>query len=299
VNGEAITAAQLEATIQAQIQAMEDRIRQLRESALSKLIDNLLLEQAAGKRGMSVDAYLHDKVESITISSAEVDRAYNASRDQFPGSLGAEVKYRIRRTLEDNARASALKNLIGSLRQEARITNALTSNIRAILQAAAHEGPSAGNADAPVSIIEFSDFQCPFCRAAQPALKRIRERWGGQVRHVFKHFPLEQHQHAMQAARATLCAGRQDQFWAMHDKIFAATELSDAVVRDAAAAAGLRMSEYESCMRSEETDAQVRKDVVVGRTVGVTGTPAFFVNSELVPASGLESAVERVLGGAR
>ena len=275
VNGEALTAAQLEKTLRPQIQAMEDRLRQLREGALNKLIDNLLLEQAARKEGISVDQYLQTRVESVTIPAAEVDRAYDASRDQFPGILAAEAKYRVRRTMEDNARAAALRDVLRALRKEARITNTLILDATAILEAAAHEGPSAGNPDAPVTIVEFSDFECPYCRAAQPVLKRIAELWPGKIRRVFKHFPLDRHPRAMRAARATICADRQDRFWAMHDRIFAATELSEATLRDAAVGVGLRIEEFDTCMRSDEPDGHVRKDILVGRTAGVTGTPAF------------------------
>jgi protein-disulfide isomerase len=299
VNGQIITAAQLEQTLRPQLQAMEERVRQMRQAALNKLIDNALLEQAARSQRISVDQYLQTRVESITVASADVDRAYDESRDQFPGVLPAEAKYRIRRTMEDNARAAALKALLDTLRQRAQLTNGLVSDAMATLEAAAHEGPSSGSPDAPVTIIEFSDFECPYCRAAQPALKRIMERWRGQVRHVFKHFPLDQHPRAMQAARAAVCADRQDRFWAMHDRIFAAGELSERSLRAAAAVAGLRTAEFDSCVRSEEPADHVRKDMLVGRTAGVTGTPAFFVNGELVPAGELESTVERKLGGSR
>jgi protein-disulfide isomerase len=299
VNGQTITAAQLEQALRPQLQAMEERVRQMRQAALSKLIDNLLLEQAARSEGTSVDQYLHARVESVSVASADVDRSYEQSREQFPGVLPAEAKYRIRRTMEDNARAAALRGLLDTLRQRAQVTNRLVSDAMATLEAAAHEGPSFGNPEAPVTIIEFSDFECRYCRAAQPTLKRIMERWKGRVRHVFKHFPLDQHQHAMQAARAAVCADRQDRFWAMHDRIFAAGELSEESLRAAAAGAGLKTAEFYSCMGSEEPADHVRKDMLVGRMAGVTGTPAFFVNRELVPAAALESTIERMLGGSK
>jgi protein-disulfide isomerase len=278
---------------------MEERVRQMRQAALEKLIDNLLLEQAARSQEISVDQYLQTRVESVIVPSTDVDRAYDQSRDQFPGVLPAEAKYRIRRTMEDNARAAALRGLLDTLRQRAQVTNRLISDAMATLEAAGHEGPSSGNPDAFVTIIEFSDFECPYCRAAQPVLKRIMQRWPRQVRHVFKHFPLEQHAHAMQAARAAVCADRQDLFWPMHDRIFAAGELTEASLRTAAAEAGLQISEFDSCMRSEEPTDHVRKDMLVGRTAGVTGTPAFFVNRELVPAAALESKIEVILGGSK
>jgi protein-disulfide isomerase len=299
VNGQAITAAQLEQALQPQMQAIEERVRQMRQAALSKLIDNTLLEQAARSEGISVDQYLQTRVESVSVAPAHVDHAYAGSRDQFPGVLPAEAKYRIRRTMEDNARAAALGALLNTLRQRAQVTNRLASDSMATLEAAAHEGPSAGASNAPVTIIEFSDFEGPYCRAAQPVLKRIMERWRGQVRHVFKHFPLAQHPHAMQAARAAVCADRQDRFWPMHDRIFAARELSEASLHAAADGAGLRIQEFDSCMRSEEPADHVRKDMLVGRTAGVEATPAFFVNRELVSAAELEATVEKILGDSK
>jgi predicted DsbA family dithiol-disulfide isomerase len=166
----------------------------------------------------------------------------------------------------------------------------------AALEAASREGHSAGSADARVTIIEFSDFECSYCRSARPLMRAVVKRWPSQVRHVFKQFPLDQHAHAMLAARAAVCAERQDRFWPVHDAIFAAQEVSEALIRMAASAAGLRMREFNECLQSEETEGHVRKDMLVGRTAGVTGTPAFFVNGQLVAPSALESAVEKILG---
>ena len=271
----------------------------MRQAALSKLIDNLLLEQDARKQFMSVDEYLRSRVESVTVSAADVDRAYESSRDQFPGVLPAEAKYRIRRTLEDNARAVALERVLDGLRARAQVSNRLFGNARAALEAASHEGPSAGNPDARVTIVEFSDFECPYCRAAQSVVKSVLKRWPSEVRHVFKHFPLEQHANARLAARASVCAARQDRFQAVHDRIFAAEKLSPSVIREAASAAGLQMAEFDECARSAETDEHIRKDMLLGRNTGVTGTPAFFVNGEPVQTSGLESAIEGILGSSK
>ena len=127
-------------------------------------------------------------------------------------------------------------------------------------------------------------------------IQRILKRWPGRVRLVFKHFPLEQHANALPAARVAACAERQDRFWAVHDKIFGAQVLSEAVLRSAALSAGLNTAEFEACMRNDEVLERVRKDMLVG----VAGTPAFFVNRQPVEnADQLEATVERILGGAR
>lgn len=301
VNGESITSAQLDAVIRTQLDELEQRARQLRQAALNKLIDNLLLEQAARKAGTDPTEYLRRNVESAGVTDPEVDQAYERSRKQFPGVLPAEAKYRIRRSLEDNRRAAALNTLLEGLRRHAQITNRLTDDRLAALDFSAQEGPSLGDPGASVSIVEFADFECPYCQAAQPVLKRIMDRWPGRVRLVFRHFPLERHENALPAARAAVCADRQGRFWVLHDRIFAARPpLNEAVIRTAIAGSGLNAAEFDACVKDEQSLERVRRDVILGRTVGVSGTPAFYINRQPVAnAAGLETAVERILGDSR
>lgn len=301
VNGEEITFDQLEAAVRGQIEELESRARQVRQAALNKLIDNLLLEQAARAAGLDISGYLAGTVESVEVSPEEVDQGYARSQAQFPTVLAAEAKYRIRRTLEDNRRAAALKALLEKLRRQASIRNQLMEDRLALVDFAAQEGPALGDWTAPVTIVEFSDFECPYCRAAQAPLKRILDRWPGRVRLVFRHFPLEQHASALPAARAAVCADRQGRFWEVHDRIFAAPPpLNDSVLRAAAAAGHLNLTDFESCMAGAESLERVRKDILLGRGLDVSGTPAFFVNRRPIasPAS-LEEVVKEILDGAR
>lgn len=148
-------------------------IAAMRRVALNKLIDNRLIEQAARTAKVSVAQYLGEHVEQVTVSNQQVDEAYGKSAGRFPGQLPAEVKYRIRRTLEDNRRAEALRNTLQNLRREAKIKNMLAEGQTVQLAAAASEGPTMGRPDAPVSIIQFVDFECPYCRTLAPKLKTI------------------------------------------------------------------------------------------------------------------------------
>ena len=299
VNGEAITSAQVDAAVQTQLEELEQRARQLRQTALNKLIDNLLIEQAARAAGTDTAEFLRRHVESVGVSPSEVDDTYERNGRQFSGVLPAEAKYRVRRTLEDNRRAAALKTLLERLRREARISNQLLAGRGAVLDFAAQEEPAIGDPGSPVVIVEFSDFECPHCRAAQPFIRRVLERWPGRVRLAFRHFPIERHANAMPAARAAACAERQNRFWPVHDRLFAAA-LDDDALRAAASAGGLDLAEFEACRKSELSLERVRKDIVLGRNAGVSGTPAFFVNGQPVSsAAGLEPAAERILGGGR
>jgi predicted DsbA family dithiol-disulfide isomerase len=297
VNGETITEAQLDAVTRKQIEALEEQVRRVRQMTLQKLIDNLLLEQAARAEGIPVEAYLRKHVESVEVSQEDVESAYHRSSGQFAGILPGEAKYRIRRSLEDNRRADALRSILDDLRSRARVSNRLLEDRLAPLERAGSEGPFAGAPRGPVTVIEFSDFECPFCRQARPFLKRILEKWPDQVRLVFKQFPLDQHANAFAAATAAVCAARQDRFWPFHDLAFReGQDFSRPGLLRIGAALRLSMTEFQECLDSPAAAEQVRKDIALGRSAGVSGTPAFFVNGQQVrSAADLETVIGKLL----
>lgn len=212
VNGQPITAAELEEAIKPQVDAVQEQIERLCRTTLLKLIDNLLLEQAARAEGLSVEADLQARVEQVTVSEQEVEETYRRSRHQFPRALAPEAKYRIRRALEDRRRADALSELLGRLRESARIENRLSEEPATAAALAAAGAVFRGPAAAPVTIVEFTDFECPFSRRAASLISGVVEKWRGQVRHVFRHFPSQQHLHAFEAAKAAVCAEQQGDF---------------------------------------------------------------------------------------
>jgi protein-disulfide isomerase len=156
-----------------------------------------------------------------------------------------------------------------------------------------------GNANAKVTIVEFSDFECPYCRSffigAYPELKKNYIDTG-KVKLVFRHFPLSFHVGARPAALAAQCAGDQGKFWEMHDKIFSEQQKQEAdkntVTRTVsfeaadvntwAKSLGLNMTTYTTCMTSEKYGKKVDADIAAGTTFGVSGTPTFFVNGQFV-----------------
>ncbi|MGD8863750.1 MAG: thioredoxin domain-containing protein [Myxococcales bacterium] len=132
---------------------------------------------------------------------------------------------------------------------------------------------------APVTLVEFSDFQCPFCGAAFPELERIVRQFEGKVKLVFKHFPLGSHPRAIPAARAAEAAGKQGRFWEMHDMLFRnQRQLEDADLLRYAEALGLDMEKFQADMASPEVQARVEADRAEGEKAGVDGTPSIFVN---------------------
>jgi protein-disulfide isomerase len=147
--------------------------------------------------------------------------------------------------------------------------------------------PVKGPADAPITIVEFSDFECPFCQRVQPNLKPIRDRYGARVRWVFKMFPLEFHSKAKPAAYAALAANKQGKFWEFADKIWAKQNyLSDQLYEQIAIELKLDMAKFKADKADVALQKHIATDMADGAKVGVQGTPFFLINGK--PLSGAQ-----------
>ena len=134
--------------------------------------------------------------------------------------------------------------------------------------------------DAPVTIVEFSDFQCPYCQRVVPTMKEIHKLYPDQVRIVFRHLPLDRiHGRARPAAEASACADQQDKFWEFHDILFENNRaLSDQDLLKYAADVGLNVAAFEKCVADREFQATVQSDAEAAADLGLRGTPAYFIN---------------------
>ncbi|MGE0785882.1 MAG: DsbA family protein [Sandaracinaceae bacterium] len=158
--------------------------------------------------------------------------------------------------------------------------------------------PSRGSPMAPVTIVEFSDFECPYCGRAHPILQQLMREFEGRVRVVFKHYPLSAHPHAMPAARAAVAAGNQDRFWEMHDLLFEhQRQLEEEDLLGYAEQLGLDMDRFRADLAATETQDRIEEDKEAGRRVGVEGTPSFFVNGRRFgePPASLSAYVSEAL----
>lgn len=144
-----------------------------------------------------------------------------------------------------------------------------------------------GNKNAPITIMEFSDYQCPFCSRFHDTMKQVMAKYPNQVRWVFKHFPLESiHPYARKAAEAAECAGEQNKFWEYTDAIYAnQTSLNEEYLQTAAKNVGLNTSKFSSCLSSGKYSNRVNADLQQGQTYGVRGTPGSFINGQTIPGA--------------
>ena len=160
------------------------------------------------------------------------------------------------------------------------------------IDGAATRGPE----DAEVTIVEYSDFQCPFCARVQLTLAQIEETYGDRVRRVYKHLPLRIHPEAPGAAAASEAAHRQGRFWEMHARIFASQrDLGDATYRRFAEELGLDLERFEKDRASAEVKQRVERDELEAQRLGVSGTPAFFINGRFLSGAQPFEAFQRVI----
>jgi protein-disulfide isomerase len=152
--------------------------------------------------------------------------------------------------------------------------------------------PFRGPAKAPVTIVEFSDFHCPFCRRVIPTLAQLESRYGDKIKLVFRDFPIDSlHPGATKAHEAARCANEQGKFWAYHDKLLnTPPKSSPETFKELARDVGLNPNAFETCLNSGKYQTAIKEDIAEGNRVGVTGTPAFFINGrQILGAQPLEA----------
>jgi protein-disulfide isomerase len=259
---------------------------ELRSTALDSIIDERLLEAEAEKRGTTVEALLEDEAEKAgPVEFAEIREFYERVKDRLEGVAFDDVADQIRTRLEQQRSVASRAALIDSLREATEITLALEPPRIDV----AADGPSLGPDDAPITIVEFSDFQCPFCKRAEPTLHELVARYPDQVRLVYRHFPLDSiHPLARPAAEAAACADEQGKFWEFQKLIWDATpDLGPEKLAGMAETAGLDADAFGTCIGEGRFRELVEADLEAGQKAGVNGTPAFFVNG--IPLSGARS----------
>jgi len=277
VAGTPIPVAEVDELVQAQLMELRAREHQLRSQALDALIARTLIEKEAEARGVTAAAL--DQAEVVAkakVSDDEVKSVYAKNRARLSGKSEAEGLEQVRSALlqqRQNERRSAFaRELRGRYDVEV-----LLDPYRVPVQLA--DAPVRGNPKAPVTILEFSDFQCPFCVRARPTVARLRETYGDRVRFAFRHFPLDFHPEAEKAGQAAACAGEQGRFWEMHDRLWQNPQkLQVTELKAHAQAIGLEREAFERCLDSGRFEGLVERDLRAGQSYGVTGTPAFFVN---------------------
>ncbi len=303
IDGQPIYERDLASDLASKLLQLHTQEFQLESKALDDLIEKRLVEAEASKRGVSTDRLLEDEVDSKVPepTEAEVRGYYLAIRNEINRPY-EEAKGQLQKAVRLLAIAEARQEYARSLRKESEVVVLLTPPK---VEVAYDPGRVRGNPNAPVTIVEFSDFQCPYCRRAQATLKDLLAKYNGQVKLAYRDFPMRNlHPQAQIAAEAARCAEAQGKFWPYYDALFAdQTKLDTEDLAATATQLGLDPNNFRSCLADRKFDAAIDQDAKDGMTAGVAGTPAFFVNGEFVngdqPEAEFVKIIDRELALAR
>jgi len=254
---------------------------QVVEQTLNQVIEDRLLELESGARGVTRDQLLAE-IKPGEVTDAEIDAFYEQNKAQIPVPK-EQVTGQIRNYLAQQKQTDARRAFFDGLRAKHGVTVSLEPPRVQI----AATGPSRGPATAPVTIVMFTDFQCPYCARVRTTLDQVQERYGDKVRLVVRHFPLAQiHPQAQKAAEASLCANDQGKFWPLYDAMFTNPKaLAVDALKAKATELGLDAAAFATCLDGGKHAGAVQADMKDGMAAGVTGTPAMFINGRFISGS--------------
>ena len=256
-----------------------------RRAAVDAIVADMLFAEAGKAKGLSAAAYEEAEVSrrAKAVSDADVESFYKANIKEMEGRPFDTMAPLIRRFLDEQSRTAARQELIAELRKSGPPVKLMLEVPRRDVAIDASD-PVRGNASAQVTIIEFSDFQCPYCQRVSPTLKRVQQTYGDRVRVIWKDFPLTQiHPQAFKAAEAAHCAGDQGKFWDYHDRLFADQRalLVDDLKRHASDMK-LDTAAFGACLDGSKYAERVRDGVAAGTRLGVSSTPTMYINGRML-----------------
>jgi protein-disulfide isomerase len=265
---------------QAETKALTDLYDQ-RRNLIEEMISRKLLEDQAKAQGKTLEQWFQtDYMNSVPEPSDEEAKAFfDEHKAQVPaGQTFETLKPRIKQAVKQQKLRDNMGKMLDELKAKHEVKVALEPPELPRVDVEA-KGPARGPANAPVTIVEFSDFQCPYCGREVPVIERLMKEYDGRVRLVFRHYPLDFHPFAQKAAEAGACAQDQGKFWELHDKMFGnQSKLAVDDLKTYAKQVGLDASKFDKCLDSGEKKTLVEDDQKAGSAAGVSGTPAFFIN---------------------
>jgi protein-disulfide isomerase len=296
VGGQDITWDQLFDKVGGELVQADIALYEARSGALENFIVEKLVEAEGEKRGMTGEAMVRAEVEAKMTPPPddEIAAFYTKNQAQMQGPLEM-MKPQITQYLQQERAQTIIRELVEGLKAAAEVETFLP---RYRVEVAAEDSPRHGAADAPIQIVEFSDFQCPYCSQAAETVRQVEEKYGDKVSVVYRHFPLPIHQQATRAAEASQCANDQDKFWPFHDKLFADQKAwTDADLSGFATDLGLDQATFDQCLKDRKHGETVEDDVADGKRAGMGGTPVFYINGVvLAGARPIEDFVEVIDG---
>ena len=296
VNGVDIRRDELDQRAGGRLAAIRQQEYEVRQQVLDDLVLEKLIEKEAKKRGLSSEALVKSEIDDKVgkNSENEIDALFERHRGQLGGRTKADVRPEIERYLRQQKETAERTRFHAFLREKAEIVTKLEAPRVAVTVPA--DAPSLGPASAPITIVEFTDYQCPYCHRAQGTVDEILAKYGDKVRFIHQDFPLDSHPRAIFASRAARCAGDQGKYWEYHRGLLSEpSDFSDADLVKRAAGLSLATAEFKTCVDSKKHDEVIRAAQKAGSALGVSGTPAFFVNGRVLSGARPREQFEQII----
>jgi len=300
VGDQAIYDTDLASSAEGQLQSLRSQEYDIKRKALDSLIEQKMLENAAKAKGITTEQLLHQEVDSKVKEPNDdiIQGFYLAQSGRINRPLDDALKTQLRQAVKQSQLQQLRQDYMKQLRSDNKVVVLLSPPK---VQVAHDPKRLRGNPKAPVMIVEFSDYQCPYCHQIEPTVKSLLAKYGDKVSLSYRDFPLSAiHPNAMSAAEASRCAEEQGKFWEYHDQLFSASSLEKSSLLEYARNLKLDDKQFESCLTSEKYKAQIEADEQDGRNAGVNGTPGFFINGVFVngakPESEFASIIDDELG---
>lgn len=301
--GGSITAEELESKVQMQLYQLKQQEYEIKKQTLQKMIEDKVLELEAKAQGKTPEQLIEElhKKQYREVPEADRRRYYEQNKDRI-GRSYEDVKDDLASGFEEQQKGRLKQNYVQGLMKKYDVQINLQEPVRPSITVDTDDDPFWGNPNAKVVIVEFSDFECPYCKRMQADIQRIKQEYQDKIKWVFRDFPLPFHRQAMTAHIAANCAGKQNRYWDMQQALFQLNpNLSKSAILAAARNMGLDVAKLESCMQDKngEERREIEKDRDYGQSIGVRGTPTLFINGEYYsgvrPYATLKQMIENAL----
>ena len=281
VGDKKITRAQLEDEIRAKLIELDNQRYDALREGLDGMIAQELLKREAAARGTTPEALTTEEIEKKAPepSDADIQKVYDENKAQLGGQTLEQIEPRIVQYLKGQKQDERRTAFIAELKKKYPTSVALKPPV---VDVAAAGRPERGPKNASVTIIEFSDYQCPFCQKAEDVVDQVMKTYADKVRLVYRDYPLPFHPNARPASEAAACANAQGKFWEYHAKLFHGDGLEPEKLKTYADQVGLDRKKFDDCLEKKPFKAEIDKDVKDGEKAGVNGTPAFFINGRML-----------------
>lgn len=285
IGNEQILEKDLNAGIESDLYDAEMKVYDIKFGKLQAMLLEKFMNQDPNKKGLSNDDFLNKYIaKDIKVTDAEMEK-FIKDRQIPKDQLNPEIRERIRQYLEVEAKKVAVDKWIADKTKKTPVEVYIQKPQRPVFDVNIKDAPFKGKADAKVTIVEYSDFQCPFCSKASVTIGELEKKYGNKIKVAYKNYPLPFHSQARLAAEAALCANEQNSklFWKMHDAMFAdQSKLDKENLIATAKKIGAKEADFKSCLEATKHKAVIDSDMAEGQKLGIKSTPTFFINGKLV-----------------